>query len=709
MKGFTTTFINSKKGKLTAGAAISLIVALLIGSTSLGDLIFQQKDYLRDGFFVDKNFLSLKENSPVSSVPKSIPIMNCDVVVVGGGAGGTAAAIQSARSGADTCLIEEGDWLGGMLTSAGVSSLDGNDWNYTGILQEFIERIKVEYKDHPEENRQCFAPFCFEPSVGDKVFKEMVEEEANLVVFYNTKLEQVVKNNNRIEGVVTTNDLNQVIFFQAKVTIEATELGDLLYLGEVPFDLGIDQGTDEPHGDFIDQCMQPITMVAILEKLDHEVPPIPKPAGYKPETYKCFMPNASCPDSTTEFRDWNFFLGYGNFPFNKTMVNVPSHSYGNDFRVDQSDFDPNTRAEILAKAREFTLGLVYYIQTELGKSNYTLANEFGTEHGLAKKPYVRESRRVKGVSRITEWDVIPDKKTNETKFWADSIAVGDYPLDIHSCRHGGPAEFIFLPPFQVPYSALIPQEIDGLIVAEKSISVSHIANGRTRLQPIVMSISQAAGAAAAIAAREDIEPRDINITELQKTLVAAKSRINFFYDLEPHHWAFEPVSILRQQQVINGYGENYFHGSKSITRAEFATIIARSFGESTDSLANAGVTFKDMEGENHWYQQYALNLPQSLVTKYGFKDFSANEPITRAEAARWLYEHLDLRDNANLKATKNVQFSDSSNKDLHYPALKKLAESEILSVYKGKISPDAELSRVAAATIIYRLQQMGNN
>lgn len=679
------------------GVIVITLQILLIAIINIAPDYFITK--FEGAFFVDKYLLALKgKDIPV----KTDKIIRCDVLVIGGGTGGTAAAIQSARLGEKTCLVEETDWLGGMITAAGVSSLDGNDWNYTGILKEFVDNVQEKYKSRPLETKRCFAPFCFEPHVGHEVIKKMVKDESNIKLFLNTKLEKVLKKDDRIEGIIAKDSGGKTITFTAKITIEATELGDVLYLGEVPFDVGLDPDSNEPHYSIVNNCIQPITTVAIIRDTGEKQKSIEKPKNYYPENYRCMIPNPKCPNSPTKFESWEYFLGYGQFPLGKVMVNVPSHSFGNDFDPEKSEFKKLLREEIIQKSKDYTLGLIYYIQTEFGKNTYELVNEFRTADSLAVIPYIRESRRVKGVKRIQEGDILPNAQTGQSRFWNDSIAVGDYPLDIHACGKGERDVFLTIPPFQVSYGVLVPEKIDGLLVAEKNISVSHIANGATRLQPITMSIGQAAGAAAAIAAKKEIEPREIDISELQKKLVEADSRINFYWDIPTDHPAFKAISILTQKRIVSGYGNNYFGTNKKINRGEFATMLIQSFGKHENSLLDVHKKFRDIK-ETDWMYEYAYGLPASLKDFFLGYNFDANRSLTRGQAAHWIKEYFKFEKTSDEQYAVPI-FSDLTSFYEYKDDIEILASLGILKGNNdGRYHPYRPTTRAEAAMMIYRL------
>ena len=112
-----------------------------------------------------------------------------DVVIVGGGASGTAAGLQAARMGARTLIVEEFDWLGGMLTSAGVSATDGNYRLRGGIWDEFRTELARHYGCDSALMTGWVSNVLFEPSVGDSIFKRLVAREPKLTVWYRSAAE----------------------------------------------------------------------------------------------------------------------------------------------------------------------------------------------------------------------------------------------------------------------------------------------------------------------------------------------------------------------------------------------------------------------------------------------------------------------------------------------------------------------------------------
>lgn len=155
--------------------------------------------------------------------------LRTDVLIVGGGTGGTAAALQAARRGAQTILVSEGPWLGGMLTSAGVSAPDGNELRalQTGIWGAFLKALRQRQPDGL--NHAWVSFFTYDPRVGSQIFADWVRELPNLKWIQGDRPRAVIGDRDRLRGVEF-----ERVRIEAQVVIDATELGDLLALADVP-------------------------------------------------------------------------------------------------------------------------------------------------------------------------------------------------------------------------------------------------------------------------------------------------------------------------------------------------------------------------------------------------------------------------------------------------------------------------------------------
>lgn len=497
-------------------------------------------------------------------------IIKTDVLVIGGGASGSAAGIQSARLGVKTIIVEETPWLGGMITSAGVSAFDGNKYALGGgIFGELRKMIEDYYGGADKTFTGWISLTCFEPKIGKEFLLNLAEKEKNLSIYFNTKLISVLRKGNKILGGIFRNSKGEDFQIEAKVTIEATEFGDVLKLGNVPYRLGRDSKFDTGEVDAPEKPdfeIQDMTFCAILKNYHSKAPEVSKPGNYNPEL---FINSTAVHSNTTDenylnhkLHTWESFISYAALPNNKYLLNWPFRS--NDYYVNDEIYEkPETREQHYKNAKELTLAYVHYIQTKLGHPEWGLAtDEFPTADNLPFIPYVRESRRLIGKYLMVESDVVPAENSFRPPLKKDSIAVGDYFLDHHhSTFFKEPEERLIEPlpanaPFQISFNTLIPENIDGLIAAEKSISVSHIVNGCTRLQPVVMLIGQAAGAAAALSVNNNCEAREINIKELQKILIKSGCQLFPYKDLWNSHPAFEVVQNLALEGLIVD-NENY--------------------------------------------------------------------------------------------------------------------------------------------------------
>lgn len=104
-----------------------------------------------------------------------------DVLIVGGSASGTASGIQASRMGVRTLIVEETSWLGGMLTSAGVSAIDGNYNLPAGIWGEFRDSLVSHYGYLDSLKTGWVSNVLFEPSVGNKIFQQICSKEKNFL------------------------------------------------------------------------------------------------------------------------------------------------------------------------------------------------------------------------------------------------------------------------------------------------------------------------------------------------------------------------------------------------------------------------------------------------------------------------------------------------------------------------------------------------
>lgn len=500
-----------------------------------------------------------------------------DVIVVGAGTGGVSAAIQAARLGVRVALLEESDWIGGQMTAAAVTSMDeGADIPYmrAGIYKEFIDKIQAHYAMLNKSTATAYFTsnsIAFEPAVGQRKLYEIMhgvdlsgndQRQAVLDLYLRTRVTDVQKTGTTLTGVVLSDGTR----LSSSIVVEASEYGDILPLAGARYRVG-NSTSDNVNPD---SCVQFITYTAVIRKylsgsLSELLLTAPPP-DYQDMAvlFSKLVTNSgnfmsaipvhfyyhnawrSMPDSNNRS---DYYAGTGMEEYiSKTGVN-----WFNDFAVTARYIEnPAYRKQMNCEAKLRTLQLLYYFQHNLGRSDWSVAIDEGfdtpynreenscanipqvykqLERNFPVMPYVREGRRAIGLYTLTAGDIKRDESTYvAVKKFPSSLAIGDYPVDLHGCSQpkdldcGETASDI--PPwgrrvFQVPFEVFIPEIVDGLVLAEKNLSVSRLVNGSIRLQPITMSTGQAAGVIAALSAQQRVQPRNLNPKAIQSVLLDA--------------------------------------------------------------------------------------------------------------------------------------------------------------------------------------------
>ena len=547
-------------------------------------------------WFLSMPLLSHAESSRSSSV---------DVLVVGGGASGVTAALQSARMGMRVLIVEETAWLGGMLTSAGVSAIDGNERLPAGLWGEFRGKLADHYGGLDKLVTGWVSNVLFEPSVGNHVLHKMVAKEKSLTLWKSATLKQVFRKNGYWYAKIkhAGRGSREVV---AKVLIDATELGDVAKMCGVGYDIGM-ESRDVTHETVAPMrtngIVQDITYVATLKDYGKDMT-IKRPKGYNPNEFACACINTMCVNPKEPERMWSKekMITYGQLPNNKYMINWPIA--GNDYYVNLVEMTPKQRTKALKAAKQYTLNFVYFIQHELGFNHLGLADdEYPTKDLLPMIPYHRESRRIHGLVRFT-LNHVTAPYTQSEKLYRTCVAVGDYPVDHHHLRYQGSEAlpnlyFHPVPSFGLPLGTLIPQQAEGLIVAEKSISVSNIINGSTRLQPVVMQIGQAAGALAALAVRQQKPIAEVSVRDVQNVILESNGYLLPFLDVPLSDKRFKAYQRIGATGILKGVGKSVEWKNQTWLRAD--TVLLQS----------------DLEGMKDVYPVWSANhisLTQHTVT-----------------------------------------------------------------------------------------------
>ena len=585
----------------------------------------------------------------------SVENLQTDVLVIGGTASGISAGIQSARLGVNTLVVESTPWLGGMLTSAGVPAFDGNNAMPAGLFGEFRQHLYNYYGGANAVSTGWVSNTLFEPHIGDSIFKSMARNEKYLTVKYHYQFKSVIKNGNTIIGAefYEINTGAQLIV-KAKMVIDATELGDGLASAKVPFDLGME--SNDITGEQVNlaganDIIQDITYVGILKDYGSPQPLIARPINYDSTEFD--GSNTSFYKDTNRKRpsvDAKKMLEYGKLPKNKYLLNWPI--YGNDIYLNVVEKTPKQREELLEQAKQQTLRFVYFIQKDLGFNHLALADdEFPTKDKLALYPYHRESRRMHGMVRMLVQHISKPFDTPQP-LYTTGIAVGDYPVDHHHKKNSAAPqhlEFFPVPSFNIPLGALIPKAVSNFIIAEKSISVSNIVNGTTRLQPCVMQIGQASGLLAALSIKNKVAPKNISVRQVQQTLLDANGYIMPYKDVTQKDRYFKAIQKIGATGLLRGVGvptgwanATYFNPNEKVKLDEFSITWNKKFASHSLKRVNdlniSDALFVAATLSNNSVEK----IKSSFELKWksiGLENYDLQRPILRYELAAILDQY----------------------------------------------------------------------
>jgi hypothetical protein len=450
-----------------------------------------------------------------------------DVIVAGGGTAGVVAAVAAARNGARTLLVEKNGFLGGVPTAAMVSCFLSfhnmrGERVAGGIPQEIVDRlldkggaIPPGHLYSPYGNTYSVTPFDAETL--KLVYIEMVQE-ARVDQLLHTFTYDTLVEDGRARGVRMVNKGGDAMA-TAKVTIDCTGDGDVAARAGVAFEKGDKRdGLTMAMG-----LMFRLGNVNIQPTIDF-IRDHPDQFILAEDPYINKTPQEIV-SKVNRFEDIPVITGFwdlikakqetGEFPMNRKrlliyITPIPGVVQINTAAVVRRDgTDPRDLTAAENEARATVRQLWRFFR------NYVPGFEACYLLDTAPVIGVRETRRIAGLYTITRDDVLNGRE------FPDAIGRGAYCIDIH--EPDGTIRHLHIKDgksFTIPYRALVPQAIDGLLVAGRCISAEHEALGALRVEVPCMVEGQAAGTAAAMCARSGIEPKNIDLEELRQVLMA---------------------------------------------------------------------------------------------------------------------------------------------------------------------------------------------
>ena len=438
---------------------------------------------------------------------KSLTVIeNVDVLVVGGGPAGVAAAIGAARTGAKTLLIENLGSFGGMWTNGMVITLAGyNNWLMPyqrcvdGVAGEWLR--KATNLNGAEDNRSWVLNS--DPEIMKFVAGQMLIE-SHVLCQLHTKMSNVILEDEKIIGVIVENVRGREVIF-AKSVVDCTGNGDVLARSGAPFEMG--------------KQLQPMTMPFFINDVNPSIndlhdKEVVLPIG--PES--CVLKDPLLTDYASRRHD----IHINHERLNKAKENGELPTFGgpwfgglrkrlvwvNTTRVYGSAVDPYdiTRAEMQAREDAHKIHGFYKRELEGFQDSYIAQ----TSPTIG----IRETRRLVGEYVLSGDDI------RKNAHFADSIALGTWPIDVHPSSGQTGIHSMFVPkPYQIPFRSLIPLGIDQLIVGGRCISTDREALGSARVGATCSATGQSAGIAAALSVNNSCAIRKLDYDKLKQELI----------------------------------------------------------------------------------------------------------------------------------------------------------------------------------------------
>lgn len=424
----------------------------------------------------------------ITEKSREIPVVaEVEVLVAGGGPAGIGAALGAARTGAPTMIIEQLNTLGGMATTGMMSHWCGG--TESPLLDEITHRMLRKQALSRTQNQVDLYSISHE--CLKNVFFDMMEED-NVQVQLYTQIVDVIKEDNKVVGVVTESKSGREAIL-AKVVIDATGDGDAAARAGAEYILGRET----------DHVCQPVTLMFRIGGVDYNQAIFPGsfetkvdvPKGEIQALARQHLPHPA----------GHVLLYPARFP-GEVTVNMT-----NVINIDATNVRDLTKAEIICH-RQIEKIIDFLREFAPGYKNCYLVS-------TAQNVGVRETRHFKGLYCLHENDIV------EAKVFDDWIATRNFfNFDIHSLKgpgldeHGAQHHFVAKGKYSIPYRSCVPEKIDGLLLSGRNICGTHKAHSNYRVMPICLNIGQGVGVAAAVAARQNIQARQVDVKAVQQIL-----------------------------------------------------------------------------------------------------------------------------------------------------------------------------------------------
>ena len=422
---------------------------------------------------------------------RNIPVAGkYDVIVAGAGPSGISAAVAAARNGAKVLLLENLGGVGGISTSGLMSHFTGNVTS--AMYSEILARSDSRNKRDSDGNMRTEAGNAINPEKLKMIYFDMLTEAKVDILLY-TLVCGAITENGKIKGVITESK-NGRRAFMADVIIDATGDGDVAARAGAEYILGREE----------DNAMQPATLMFKVGGVDLSKgvffggfeDTFETPKGELQELARKHLPHPA-----------GHLLLY-----RSTLPGIVTCNMTNATGIDGTKAEDLTRGEMICRSQMEPI--VNFLKEFVpGFENCYIIS-------AASLLGIRETRHFKGVLTLTEHDIL------EAKVFADWV-VRDawFNFDVHNItgagldKTGAQKKFTQNKGYTIPYGCLVPEKLDGLLLSGRNISGTHMAHSNFRVMPICIGIGEAAGVAASIAVKNNIEARDVKAGDIQSVLL----------------------------------------------------------------------------------------------------------------------------------------------------------------------------------------------
>lgn len=408
-----------------------------------------------------------------------------DVIVVGSGPAGIAAAISAGRNGAKTLLIESLGKVGGISTSGMMSHFTGRCGSK--LYLEILDRSKVKNHFYPELKKKYI-----DPELLTLTYIEMLEESNVDILLYTTFCD-VVMDGNTVTGILCHNK-NGFCKYGAKVVIDASGDGDVAEKS----------GVDYFKGRESDGKMQPATLMFKVGGVDTD-------RAVFPGSFETLVDTPKGELQALAREKLPHPAGHV-LLYRSTLPGIVTCNMTNVTDIDGTCAEDLTKAEIVCR-KQMPLIVNFLREYVPGYENCYIV-------GSASLIGIRETRHFKGVNTITEQEISAaiqheDAVVFDAHFNFDVHNISGAGLDKTGCQK----HFKQQSGYTIPYGCMIPEKVDGLLLSGRNISGTHLAHSNFRAMPICVGIGEACGAAAALAVKTEKKVRDIQAEDIRKLII----------------------------------------------------------------------------------------------------------------------------------------------------------------------------------------------